>query len=434
MLDLNEKLFGLSKIWSEVHYNFAYLDQIDFSWDDLFSSFIPKIVHSQNDLEYYRLLIRFVATLQDAHTSVYLPSYLQSQLCSPPIQVKNFEDKYYVINTNKDLEKSLAIGSEIISVDDIPVNEYLTEKVHPYIAASTIHALKSWGAEDLLIGLKDSKVKLGIKKQNGSISDLEIFRQNTDEKQWVFPKSNTDLLTFRRLEEEIGYLQIDSFADWNLIDHFIEIIPVLGTVTGLILDLRNNLGGNSQIAGEMVKFFTSKDQIAIIKSSTRKHLAAQKALGAFIKEFPSSGFVVSKEKQKQYLKSFVGDVWEEENEGFIVNDRMGPKILCPLIILTGPSTASAAEEFLVSMNSVERGILLGQKTCGSTGIPLFFSLPGGGKARICTRKCTFPDGQVFVGKGIQPQVEVIPTIDHFLSSVDIELQKSIEILKSKIGK
>jgi C-terminal processing protease CtpA/Prc len=72
---------------------------------------------------------------------------------------------------------------------------------------------------------------------------------------------------------------------------------------------------------------------------------------------------------------------------------------------------------------------IGTNTFGSTGQPFSFSLPGGGSARICTKKDTYPDGREFVGYGIKPDIEIKPSFADYLKKNDIVLEKAIEYLK-----
>ena len=76
---------------------------------------------------------------------------------------------------------------------------------------------------------------------------------------------------------------------------------------------------------------------------------------------------------------------------------------------------------------------VGRPTLGSTGQPLFFELPGGGRARICTKRDTFPDGRDFVGPGVLPHVEVALTIEEATGERDVTLERGLEVLRKKIG-
>ncbi len=101
----------------------------------------------------------------------------------------------------------------------------------------------------------------------------------------------------------------------------------------------------------------------------------------------------------------------------------------PVAVLTGPQTFSAAEDFTVAFNLMKRGIVVGEATGGSTGQPLFFDLPGGGKARICVKRDVYPDGSAFVGKGVMPDVEVRRTVASLRAGTDPVLDRAIAELR-----
>lgn len=53
---------------------------------------------------------------------------------------------------------------------------------------------------------------------------------------------------------------------------------------------------------------------------------------------------------------------------------------------------------------------------------------GGGSARICTLRQTFPDGRTFVGKGIDPQIEVTPTIADLRAGRDAAIAAAVKAI------
>jgi hypothetical protein len=79
----------------------------------------------------------------------------------------------------------------------------------------------------------------------------------------------------------------------------------------------------------------------------------------------------------------------------------GPRSMC----------AGAAENFLIHLHGYERFTLVGQPTNGGSGQPLMLDLPGGGRAWIRTNRNTYPDGRIYVGTGIVPDVAVPVTAD-----------------------
>ena len=78
-----------------------------------------------------------------------------------------------------------------------------------------------------------------------------------------------------------------------------------------------------------------------------------------------------------------------------------------------------------------RGTVIGQNSFGSTGQPLFFDLPGGGNGRICTVDCRYPDGSVFVGPGIKPDVVVERTVEGIASGRDETLEAALDYLRKQ---
>ncbi len=71
-LTANERVAAFARLWSEVKYNFAFFDQVpELDWDRVLEEYLPNVVEEQSLDEYYRLLQRCVARLQDGHTGVW---------------------------------------------------------------------------------------------------------------------------------------------------------------------------------------------------------------------------------------------------------------------------------------------------------------------------------------------------------------------------
>ena len=70
-----EKIYGLSILWKEASYNFAYFDQVpDVDWDKTYQAYIPKVVATESTVEYYDVLKQFLALLKDGHTRIMPPN------------------------------------------------------------------------------------------------------------------------------------------------------------------------------------------------------------------------------------------------------------------------------------------------------------------------------------------------------------------------
>ena len=139
------------------------------------------------------------------------------------------------------------------------------------------------------------------------------------------------------------------------------------------------------------------------------------------------------EDKEWVLKSYkVGrrNYWYNGGASTFNNDVTTQRINAPLVVLMGNNTASAAEDFLIVLDGLKkRAVTVGERSFGSTGQPLSFKLPGGGSARICTKRDTYPDGRDFVGYGVKPDVEVRRTVSELISGKDLAMEKALEILK-----
>ncbi|MEM1181973.1 MAG: hypothetical protein AAGM22_26740, partial [Acidobacteriota bacterium] len=60
-------------------------------------------------------------------------------------------------------------------------------------------------------------------------------------------------------------------------------------------------------------------------------------------------------------------------------------------------------------------------------------LPGGGSARIVTKRDTYPDGSDFVGRGVQPDLVAAPTVEAFRQGRDVELEAALEAIQGLLA-
>jgi carboxyl-terminal processing protease len=208
-------------------------------------------------------------------------------------------------------------------------------------------------------------------------------------------------------------------------------LPLIEKAKAVIIDLRENGGGNSGNSAAILSYFTDSAFIKGSAWSTREHRAANKAWGAHAKQNTNDKSDWANKNRNYYD----GKVWYDGGRSTLVNSAPANKRFSkiPLIVLLGHQTASAAEDFLIMLDGLKgRAITIGEPSFASTGQPLFFSLPGGGSARICTKRDTYPDGRIFVGKGIQPDIKVAQTIADYINNKDVVLEKALEVLKNKL--
>jgi len=431
-LTRQDKVFGLSKIWQEVNYNYIYLEKIDREkWDSTYRVMISKVQETENDYEYYRELQKFCALLRDGHTFILLPKNIDSLVYTDMfgayrIRLRNIEDKAIITHINESKKSELPIGSEIVEVNGLPTKEYINKFVAPYISSSTEYVLKDEGVEKLLTGLKGEKNKIKIVTPAGKTKTISLIHDVTTEKDFYPPIQDKQLLDFKWYDDQIAYVALNSFMDPRIIDMFLEKLPELHKAKGLIVDLRNNRGGNTRNGTGILQYLTNDTILYGAKSETRNHIASFKAWGRFANPSDTSAwskksFLMGQDRY-YYPFDYYPTYFKPSNQ----------KISIPTVLLIGHKTFSAAEDFLIFADNQKHMIKIGENSHGSTGEPLMFELPGGGFALVCTKKNTYPDGREFVGVGVKPDIEVKPTLNDFIQNNDPVLNRALNYLLQEV--
>jgi len=435
-LSNTEKLYGLSLFWKEASYNFAYFDKTKINWDSTYQAFIPQVLATKSTYEYYRTLQRFCALLKDGHTNINMPRYIQKGDINVDIGFQYLDGKVYNTSIAKKDSSVVPLGSELIKVNDVPIDDFLKNEIFPYVSYSAIHQLYNTAINQIIrppYAFNDKSVHLTFKTPAGKIVSYDA-KTNTGNKEWTRAPNVIKYNNFITiLPGNIAYLQIRHFRDTTIVSEFKKHLPALYNAKGIIIDIRYNGGGNSDIGVEILKYFTEQKQIRGSAWKTPNHIAAYKAWGKLYTLNDTTGMT---EKDKEWIKTSVKvanqNYWFKEDAEIFENNLTIPKIKASLIVLIGNNTGSAAEDFLISLDDIKgRAITIGERTFGSTGQPLSFDLPGGGSARICTKRDTYPDGREFVGYGIKPEIEVKRTINDLLSGNDAVLEKALDILDNK---
>ncbi|MDQ3280416.1 MAG: S41 family peptidase [Acidobacteriota bacterium] len=395
-----ERVAGLSRVWSEVKYNFANFDLVPrVDWDAEYIAALPRVRAAKTTLEYYRVMQEMVARLHDGHTYLWPSNDLASQLYADvPVVAKLVEGKPIVWKVY-DAANGIVPGDEIVAIDDVPAKTYADTRIRPYVFASTPQdADNRVYSQWLLSGADGSAVRLKIRDAKGKTREVHLTRTS---KNLAPPRK---LISLEVLEGNVGYLVVNSFNDDRLKGRYDELWPQIEKTSALIIDIRANGGGNTNNGYHILKTLTNKPFLGS-KWRTRKYLPSYRA----------------------WNRAEVWDVHEAEAEP-PDGERHYDKAVA---VLSSERTFSAAEDFAVAFDAMDRGVFVGGPTGGSTGQPLLLDLPGGGIVGICTKRDQYPDGREFIGVGVQPDIAVPLTIADVRSGRDAVLEKALAAVRKR---
>lgn len=435
-LTREDKVFGLSRFWQEVNYNFVYLNKVDrVKWDDAYKQSITEVQQTSDDYTYYRLLQKFCALLRDGHTNVYMPQSITQNIINAEfgeyrLILSNIDGKAIVTQVSFSKKNEIPTGTEITKVNGLPTKDYADKYVKPYISSSTEYILNDWAIRYLFRAPLGTKYDVEIKFPEGKTKSLNlILSKAVDDEMYPVSNQGGSLLDFCWISKKIAYVSLNSFGNPKIDSLFIEKLPELYAAKALIIDLRKNGGGNTSVGREIFKYLTNDTVLYGSKSQSRYHIPTFKAWG--------NGLTANDTIKNSWAKrAFLSSRDEYYYDFTYQSESNSEKIRClviPTVLLIGHSTASAAEDFLIYADNQKHMIKIGEPTFGSTGQPLTFDLPGGGSARVCTKKDTYPDGREFVGYGIEPDIEVRTTLTDYLENTDPVMQKAIVYLRRALN-
>jgi C-terminal processing protease CtpA/Prc len=409
-LSAADRLAGLSLLWSEARYNFANFDLVpELDWDAHYRAAIPRVLATETTAEYYLELRRFYAALRDGHSGVSMPRELRQRFYSkPPVATRLVEGRVMIerVNSKALLAMGVSPGLEILAIDGTDVREYAAREIEPYQSASTPQdlAVRVYRFA-LLQGDAEQPVEVLVSDKSGQRRSFVLPRDGYGDDDR--PEPAPAAFRIRDLGDDILLLDIRSFNDVAVLEQFTEQFEQISRAAGLVIDLRNNGGGNSRngwgILAQMVD-----------------------------EPFPTSRW-----KTRLYRPSFrawaIPEAWDWHEETASEYDHHGDHYFDgPVAVLSGPRTYSAAEDFLAAFRQAERGPIIGQPSGGSTGQPLLFKLPGGGSARVCTKRDLFADGTEFVGVGVIPDIPVEDTVADLRAGYDASAERAKSYLLAQL--
>lgn len=422
----SEKIFGLSQIWKEASYNYAHFKDLKkFSWDSLYITNIAKVKNAQSLIDYYNLLNRFIASLEDGHTRIIPPKEYQSYYDEPALQIMDVENKAIVTEVGEKLLNKIPVGSEILKVNNIEINDFIKRHKYPYIPSSTNEFRRKIAILELLKDKKGCEIEIQLKTPDKEVL-VETLICESKEQWYKANRENNKIIDYKWLENDIFYLALNSFGNDKVVNEFKVLLKEISKSKGLIIDLRRNGGGEADLGYSILSYLIDKPHTTY-SWKTREHIAKYKAQGKWASYIPLNK--VSDEK-KTLLKYFSDDSWFECCADTIFPSNES-KVIVPTAILIGSFTASAAEDFLVPVTSDERFVIVGEKTAGFTGTPYIFDLPKGGMAMINTSREMYQNGKL-IRNGMNPNYVIKPSVDDIINCRDIVLEKGIDVILKRI--
>ena len=157
-------------------------------------------------------------------------------------------------------------------------------------------------------------------------------------------------MKYKIFDNNIGYIRYESFSSGVGDGNLDEILVYLATCNGLIIDVRDNGGGNLTNSSRIAARFTNN-----------------KILTGYIQHKTGTGHSDFSKPEPIYLEPSNSIRWQKK-----------------VVILTNRRCYSATNDFVNLMRSIDNGniIQVGDQTGGGSGLPFTSELPNGWSIRF----------------------------------------------------
>lgn len=250
----------------------------------------------------------------------------------------------------------------------------------------------------------------------------------------------------RRLDGDVGYLRVEHMSgDDAFLDGLDAAMQSFRDTRGLVIDVRGNGGGSRHALRRLAPYFLPKDGAPVVGNvaailreadgSERHDALADR----FLWPLDWTGW---SDAQRKAIRAFARDFepsWQLPNGKFspwhfLVLDRAdNPDAFAyekPVLVLIDRGCFSATDVFAAALGALPNVQLVGEATSGGSGRAKRHVLPNSGvRLQLSTMASFRPDGVLFEGNGVVPDVVVATQPGDLVGDGDAVLQRALELLR-----
>ncbi len=401
---------------------YAFTGLKGINWDALGAAFRPRFeqAEQQGDGTAYALALRdFLWSIPDAHVGMDLtPLYemIYDEISGGlGMSIRELDDgrvlATFILGGGPADDAGIRFGAEILEVNREPIGDVLDANVPWSSPFSTETARR---LEQLRWALRfpvESTVQVTYRNAGAVTATASLVAVSEfDSFDYTDPFSTTTgyelPVEYHVLDNGYGYVSIYSFFDNQILtvqlwERMIQAFNE-GNVPGLVIDLRTNGGGSGFLADQMAAYFFDEELV----------------LG-------NTG----------YYDDSIGDFFfDPGDESTFFLPRPELRYHGDVVLIVGPSCASACEFFAYDMTLQGRATVVGEyPTAGAGGSVEDFAMPDGISIRMTIGRAVDAQGNIHIeGVGVVPDVRVPLTEENlrgiFQEGRDVQLEYAVDAL------
>ena len=391
---------------------YAFTEYKDIDWEAKRTEFLPLFEAAATDEDaraYQRALRDFGWSIPDGHVSgAFVNEDFQLAIAGGlGIAIRETDEGSVIVNfvgEGSPVETAgITLGTEIVSIDGVPIGDAIGNAVAFSAPFSTEHFKRLQQMRYAVRFPIETEVELTWIDAEGEevtetmkvISEYDSFSFSS------FARGTTGFeipVDYKLLEadeygeNDYGYVKIDSFSDNSVltIQLWERLIRTLKqyAVGGLIIDMRQNGGGSGFLADQMAAYFFQEPHV----------------LG-------NSGFY-DEDRGEFYFDP------EGQDRYYLPADDL--RYDGEVAIIVGPFCLSACEFFSYDMTIDDRATVVGHYPTGGLGGSIkSIKMPDEEYFTYTIGRAVDADGEIHIeGKGVPPSVQVTITEENLLADED----------------
>jgi len=387
-------------IWQKV--NETYFDPSfgGLDWKGTHDRYRPQIASAKNDEDFHILVNQMLWELKVSHMAFIPPGFFAA--VEPVVfaaggiginvRMLNGQTVITAVDPESPAHKAgLRSGFVIQAIDGVPIAQIEKEVKRerpPYNDRGRVAQITK-GIMSRIYGAPETAVSIVYSDDRGEKKEKRITRAKRSGTA-VGPKGMFYFaieFEARRLDDGVGYIRLNTLQP-ELTTQVSAAIKSMGNVSGLILDLRGNSGG--EIEG-MPDLFLKEKTLLYLRRARNGKTEIYSAPQNYVYEGP-------------------------------------------LVVLIDKLSGSASELFSACLQTLKRAVVVGERSPGIVMESDNKIFPNGAVLMHPVAQLSTPDGTVLEGHGVIPDIEAELKREMLLKGIDSQLDTAIKYINKEMRK
>lgn len=391
----------LEDVWKNVRDRYYDPEFHGVNWDEVGNRYRSLVANVKNDPEFYALVSRMTGELHDSHTRFYSANQWDNHEKDLGVLIGFFtaerEGTVVVTEVLPDSEAAHAgiePGMIVLTVNGKPIADLIAQAEKTVLPSSTESLTRRRVLSSPYSGGIGAAFQIGLQRADGTKFEASVTKQIL-----AMPPDVNSIL----LPSGNAYIRFDGFKP-PVVQEFYDAIEKYRNAPGVIIDLRYNGGGRTNVLSAIAGYFFDTKTV-IAESLSRKALGSEEESG----------------ESKAHKPMTAGTPGGQIYSG-------------PVVILTTETTASSSEIFSAAFQDTGRAKIVGSQTCGCViGIANKQKMKGGGVLEVSEVLYFTPKGRKLEGDGVTPDTKIVPTIADLQQKRDAALTQAEQLLATMGG-